>query len=60
MRRLALAAIACALLPAAAGAQSSCGKPVYLTLDTGHMAVAPLIADVLNRHNVRVTFFAAN
>jgi peptidoglycan/xylan/chitin deacetylase (PgdA/CDA1 family) len=33
---------------------------VYLTLDTGHMAVAPLIADVLNRHQVKVTFFAAN
>ena len=35
-------------------------KPVYLTLDTGHMAVAPLMADVLRRHQVRVTFFAAN
>ncbi|WP_341902707.1 polysaccharide deacetylase family protein [Polaromonas sp. YR568] len=35
-------------------------KPVYLTLDTGHMAVAPLIADILNRHQVKVTFFAAN
>ncbi|MFC5521618.1 polysaccharide deacetylase family protein [Polaromonas jejuensis] len=35
-------------------------KPVYLTLDTGHMAVAPLIAEVLKKHQVRVTFFAAN
>ncbi|MEO7953058.1 MAG: polysaccharide deacetylase family protein [Polaromonas sp.] len=35
-------------------------KPVYLTLDTGHMEVAPLIAEILNRHQVRVTFFAAN
>ena len=35
-------------------------KPVYLTLDTGHMEVAPLIADVLNRHQVKATFFAAN
>ena len=35
-------------------------KPVYLTLDTGHMEVAPLIADVLKRHHVKVTFFAAN
>lgn len=35
-------------------------KPVYLTLDTGHMDVAPLIADVLKRHQVKVTFFAAN
>ena len=37
-----------------------CAKPLYLTFDTGHMAVAPLIADVLNRHQVKVTFFAAN
>ena len=42
-----------------ATAGASC-KPVYLTLDTGHMAVAPLIADVLKRHQVKVTFFAAN
>ncbi|MEO5661314.1 MAG: polysaccharide deacetylase family protein [Polaromonas sp.] len=42
-----------------ADANASC-KPVYLTLDTGHMDVAPLIADVLNRHQVKVTFFAAN
>ena len=40
-------------------ADASC-KPVYLTLDTGHMEVAPLIADVLKRHQVKVTFFAAN
>ncbi|MDB5777764.1 MAG: polysaccharide deacetylase [Polaromonas sp.] len=38
---------------------ASC-KPVYLTLDTGHMEVAPLMADVLKRHQVKVTFFAAN
>ena len=37
-----------------------CDKPLYLTFDTGHMAVAPLIADVLSRQQVRVTFFAAN
>jgi peptidoglycan/xylan/chitin deacetylase (PgdA/CDA1 family) len=37
-----------------------CDKPVYLTFDTGHMGVAPLIADVLKRHDVKVTFFAAN
>lgn len=41
------------------GERSSC-KPVYLTLDTGHMEVAPLISDVLRRHQVLVTFFAAN
>jgi peptidoglycan/xylan/chitin deacetylase (PgdA/CDA1 family) len=40
--------------------QKACDKPVYLTLDTGHMGVAPLMADVLKRQEVRVTFFAAN
>lgn len=37
-----------------------CDKPVYLTLDTGHMEVAQMMADTLNKHNVKVTFFAAN
>nr|WP_233252801.1 polysaccharide deacetylase family protein [Limnohabitans sp. T6-20] len=37
-----------------------CTKPVYLTFDTGHMGVAPLIADVLQRQQVKVTFFAAH
>ncbi|MDD0815333.1 polysaccharide deacetylase family protein [Curvibacter sp. HBC28] len=45
-------------MPSAAPAR--CAKPVYLTLDTGHMGVAPLIAEVLQRQQVRVTFFAAN
>lgn len=40
-------------------AQNICDKPLYLTFDTGHMAVAPLIAEVLKRQDVRVTFFAA-
>ena len=37
-----------------------CKSSVYLTFDTGHMDVAPLVADVLQRQQVRVTFFAAN
>lgn len=41
------------------GPPQSC-KPVYLTLDTGHMDVAPLMADILKKHQVKVTFFAAN
>lgn len=40
--------------------QQDCKKPLYLTFDTGHMAVAPLIAEVLARQRVVVTFFAAN
>jgi peptidoglycan/xylan/chitin deacetylase (PgdA/CDA1 family) len=41
-------------------AENACEKPVYLTLDTGHMEVAALMADVLNRQRVKATFFAAN
>ncbi len=37
-----------------------CKKPVYLTFDTGHMGVAPLIAQVLRQQQVPVTFFAAH
>jgi peptidoglycan/xylan/chitin deacetylase (PgdA/CDA1 family) len=55
-----LPVLALALAASAAMAQPACGKPVYLTLDTGHMGVATLIADILNRQNVKVTFFAAN
>ena len=39
---------------------SGCDKPLYLTFDTGHMGIAPLVAQVLKRQDVRVTFFAAN
>ena len=41
-------------------AAAPCDKPLYLTFDTGHMGVAPLIAEVLQRQNVKVTFFAAH
>jgi len=53
-------ALAWAALSAGPAAAHACDKPVYLTLDTGHMEVAPLIADVLSRQQVKVTFFAAN
>jgi peptidoglycan/xylan/chitin deacetylase (PgdA/CDA1 family) len=38
----------------------ACDKPLYLTLDTGHMDVAQQMADILNKHQVKVTFFVAN
>lgn len=60
-RALAAATLTVALAaPVASWAAASCQKPVYLTLDTGHMGVAPLVAEVLRRQQVRVTFFAAN
>jgi peptidoglycan/xylan/chitin deacetylase (PgdA/CDA1 family) len=52
-----MALLATTVLPAHA---ADCGKPVYLTFDTGHMEIAPLVAEVLARQQVRVTFFAAN
>ncbi|MDM0012845.1 polysaccharide deacetylase family protein [Variovorax sp. J22P168] len=57
-RRVAALFAASAFVSGSALAQA-CAKPVYLTFDTGHMGVAPLVADVLKRHDVRVTFFAA-
>ena len=66
MRRASSVLAACAALlglahaAAAAAAGAACDKPVYLTFDTGHMEVAPLVAEVLKRHDVKVTFFLAN
>ena len=56
------AALALCLLAGGHGvlAAPGCDKPLYLTLDTGHMGVAPMMAEVLQRQNVKVTFFAAN
>ena len=48
------------LMPAGVWAAPPCDKPVYLSFDTGHMGVAPLIAEVLKRHDVKVSFFLAN
>ncbi len=65
--RLAAAVLAALMLawPASAlhAAQAACppeARKVYLTFDTGHMGVAPLIAEVLQRQQVPVTFFAAH
>lgn len=41
-------------------ASGACSKAVYLTFDTGHMGIAQLVAQVLQKHKVPVTFFAAN
>ena len=48
-----------AVLPCLALAQP-CAKPVYLTFDTGHMGVAPLIAETLKRFDAHATFFLAS
>lgn len=52
--------LAVVFLMLAGTVQAGCGKPVYLTLDTGNMRHAELIAQILHRHGVRATFFLAN
>ncbi|PUA97545.1 MULTISPECIES: polysaccharide deacetylase family protein [unclassified Acidovorax] len=58
--RNAIVLIASCVCFTGATAQNDCKKPLYLTFDTGHMEVAPLVAQVLKRQQVQVTFFAAN
>jgi peptidoglycan-N-acetylmuramic acid deacetylase len=60
-RRLALAlgALLWAGGASTAPAAAACDKPVYLTFDTGHMGVAPLVARVLREEKVQATFFLA-
>jgi peptidoglycan/xylan/chitin deacetylase (PgdA/CDA1 family) len=38
----------------------TCKGTLYLTIDTGNMAPATEIADVLKKHNIKATFFIAN
>lgn len=59
-RGLAVARATVAAMMAATAVAAPCDRPVYLTFDTGHMGVAPLIADVLQREQVPATFFLAN
>ncbi|MFN4360742.1 MAG: polysaccharide deacetylase family protein [Hylemonella sp.] len=58
--RLLRGLLALALLALQPVRAEDCRKPVYLTFDTGHMGVADLVAEVLRREEVRVTFFAAD
>ena len=61
-RQNALAAVftASLLLPALAhGSESSCKGTLYLTLDTGNMRHAEVIAGILAKHHVKATFFVA-
>ena len=39
---------------------SACKGTIYLTFDTGSQSQASLIADTLNRHKIKATFFLAN
>ena len=59
--RLVASLLACSCAVAAAACGDGPGdKPLYLTFDTGHMGVAPLVAQVLARQGVKATFFLAD
>lgn len=60
VQKIAILLIAACAGISSASAQNDCKNSVYLTFDTGHMEIAPLVADVLRRQQVKVTFFAAN
>jgi peptidoglycan/xylan/chitin deacetylase (PgdA/CDA1 family) len=49
-----------ALAIAGSAAAADCRGTLYLTIDTGSMSQAELIARTLARHDVRATFFVAN
>ena len=57
---LLLLLLAAAALSASTAWAAACMRPIYLSFDTGHMGVAPLVAEVLKRHEVKATFFLAN
>lgn len=54
------ALLLCGVLAAFARQPSACTRALYLTLDTGNMASAELIASILAKHQVKATFFLAN
>lgn len=55
------ALLALSLVFGIGAAQASyCPKPIYLTFDTGNMAVAETVAAILKRQQVKATFFLAN
>jgi len=56
----ALAALAATPAGSAGPPRACSAGTVYLTLDTGNMSHAELIAGILRKHDVRATFFLAN
>lgn len=59
MKRAA-ALILLALAAPSQAAPAACKGTIYLTFDTGSQSQAALIADTLNRHKIKATFFLAN
>ncbi len=60
MPRAISAAVAFLSLVISHAAIGACSGTLYLTVDTGSMSQADLIAAALNKHQVKATFFIAN
>ena len=61
MRRVSRRSVALLLAAVASSSgAAACTGTLYLTIDTGSMSQAENIAAILNKHNVRATFFLAN
>ncbi|MDX5151712.1 MAG: polysaccharide deacetylase family protein, partial [Acidiferrobacterales bacterium] len=61
IRRASSLLVLVALAAASASTSASeCQRPVYLTFDVGNMRHAEFIANVLNRKQIKATFFIAN
>ena len=58
----ATSAVAAAIWPAQAATDNaaSCKGTIYLTFDTGSQSQADYIAQTLNKHHIKATFFLAN
>ncbi|TFW34206.1 polysaccharide deacetylase family protein [Massilia horti] len=52
--------LAASMAVAQAAAPQACRGTIYLTFDTGSQSQAELIANTLNKHHVKATFFLAN
>ena len=60
MRRASSVVALCVALLASTTHAQQCKGTLYLTIDTGWMNHAELIANTLNQHNIKATFFLAN
>ncbi len=60
MKRGLAALVALVAVLGLATGHAACQRPVYLTFDTGHMGVAPWVAQVLKEEGVAATFFLAD
>lgn len=60
LRAAKAAGVACAIFLVIGNVHAGCSGTLYLTIDTGSMSQADLIAATLNKYQIKATFFVAN